>query len=70
MSSFLERQDTELVTQLVDYLKPKVFSLENDDLTSLYTPLVLMHTLGVRDQKLLKSVESLTLRRLHSLTHT
>ncbi len=69
MCTLIEKQDSTLLQQLVDYLHPKVFSLSNDDLAQLYAPLVLMNTIGMRDNKLLKAVESLTLRRLYQLEH-
>jgi hypothetical protein len=33
MSSFVERQDPQMLSLLTEYLRPKVFQLENEDLT-------------------------------------
>ena len=53
--------------QLLTHLKPKIFSLENEDLTQLISSIVLLKE--VCDPKTLKAIENLTLRRLHSLNN-
>lgn len=68
MCSYIERQDPELSTRLVEHLRPKIFQLDNDDLTQLFTPLVLMAQQGVWDDKLIKTLERSTLGKAHSMS--
>jgi len=65
MCSFIENQhDTQLLGQLVEYLRPKLFSLENEELAQFVTSMVLLA--NICDEKMIKAVESLVLRRIHS----
>lgn len=44
LSAFVEHQDPALLKLLAEYLRPKVFQLENEDLAQLFTPLVILST--------------------------
>lgn len=65
MTSYIENADRKLVQSLLEHLKLKVFTLENDQLSQVYQVLVLFPS---NDVRFLKSLEIMTMRRLYSLT--
>jgi hypothetical protein len=54
----------ELASELCTYLKPKLFALENADLCNVHTALVLLPR---QDTQTMRALESVTLRRVHSM---
>lgn len=50
--------------KLLEYLKPKISSLDNVEVSQIFQSLVLLPT---QDASFIKSVELMTIRRLHSL---
>ncbi|TNV86039.1 hypothetical protein FGO68_gene9977 [Halteria grandinella] len=63
-TAFLDNQ--QIGTRLVEYLKTKISQVSNEELAQVYSSLVLLKQ---TDQKLIKILEYLTLRRVHSLPH-
>ena len=57
-------ENDKLTDRLTEYLKPKVNQLENQELSQVFQSLVL---LAKQDSKFIKTVELLTMRRMHSL---
>ena len=65
-TAFLDNQ--ELAGKLVEYLKQKTSQLSNEELSQVYASFVLLKPVFV-EQKMLKVMEYLTLRRVHSLDY-
>jgi hypothetical protein len=65
MAAFVDKPKSDLITKLFDYLKIKVSTLENEDLTTLHQILIL---LPPAETRFTKSLESLTLRRSYGLS--
>ena len=63
-TAFLDNQ--ELADKLLGYLKHKLSQLSNEEISQVYSSLVLLKPAAV-DPKTLKVLEYLTLRRVHSL---
>ena len=57
-------ENVQLTDRLTEYLKPKVNQLENQELSQVFQSLVLLPT---QDSKFIKTMELLTMRRMHSL---
>lgn len=66
VSTFLD--NTPLSLRLVDYIKPKMNTLSNEEVASLHSSLVLVSS--TIDPKVVKLLEYVTLRRVHSLSPT
>ena len=64
-SAFLE--NNQLASKLVEYLKSKVSQVSNQELAQVFSALVLMDKKAV-DQKFVRLIEYLTMRRVHGLT--
>jgi hypothetical protein len=64
VSTFLD--NTPLSLRLVDYIKPKMNTLSNEEVASLHSSLVLVSS--KLDPKIIKLLEYVTLRRVHSLS--
>jgi hypothetical protein len=64
-SAFLE--NNQLASKLVEYLKSKVSQVSNQELAQVFIALVLMDKKAV-DQKFVRLIEYLTMRRVHGLT--
>ena len=60
--AFIEHN--KVTSKLLEYLKPKLSSLDNIELSQIFQSLVL---LPVQDASFIKSVELMTMRRLHAL---